>query len=77
MKAIEILRIGFEMLKMMSEFGLRTGDWRHVGMYEEYVDMRRRGEKVDYILAQLSSKYSMSESTIKRVVKRLSGESKT
>lgn len=77
MKAIEILRIGLEMLKVMSDFGLRTGDYKHVEMYEEYIEMRRRGEKVDYILAHLSSKYKMSESTIKRVMKRLSKESKT
>lgn len=76
MKAIEILKIGLEMLKVMSEFGLRTGDYKHIRMYEEYVDMRRKGEKVDYILSFLSNKYHISESTIKRVIRRFSRESK-
>ena len=76
MKAVEILRIGRELLKVMSYFGLKTKDYEHIQMYEEYVNMRGKGDKVDYILAHLSAKYGMSESTIKRVVKRLSKESK-
>ena len=49
----------------------------HIEMYEEYVKMRSDGEKVDYILSFLSQKYHTSESTIKRIVRRLSREAKT
>ena len=76
MKAIEILLIGREMLKIMSEIGLRTNDYKYLPMYEEYVEMRRSNNKVDYILMFLSHKYKLSESTIKRVIKRLSKEVK-
>lgn len=74
MKAIEFLKIGRELLKVMSNLGLRRDDYQHIELYEEYVIMRAEGEKVDYILCYLSDKYKLSESTVKRVVKRLSRE---
>ena len=63
-----------EALKMMSNSGIKIEDWQHIEMYEEYVDMRRNKEKFRYIIAYLAEKYKTSESTIKRVVKRLSRE---
>lgn len=63
-----------EALKMMSESGIKTEDWQHVKMYEEYQTMRENCEKFRYIIAHLAEKYHMSESSIKRVVKRLSRE---
>ena len=36
--------------------------------------MRKNSEKFRYIIAYLAEKYNTSESTIKRVVKRLSRE---
>lgn len=61
-------------MKMMSDSGIRTGDWQHVKMYEEYLDMRSRCEKFRYIIAHLAEKYRLSESSVKRVLKRLSEE---
>ena len=74
MKAVEILRIGKELLKVMSTFDLRRDDYLHLELYEEYLKMRSEGEKVDYVLYFLSRKYKVSESTIKRIVRRLSNE---
>ena len=74
MKVVEFLKIGREMLKTMSAFDLKRDDYRHIELYEEYARMRGEGEKVDYILYLLAQKYKLSESTIKRVVKRLSKE---
>ena len=74
MKIVELVKISKESLKMMSEFGIKTGDWKHVRMYEEYLDMRNRCEKFRYIMAYLAEKYRLSESSVKRIVKRLSSE---
>jgi len=63
-----------ETLKMMSVSGIKTEDWQHIKMYDEYMDMRRNREKFRYILAYLAEKYSISESSVKRIVKRLSAE---
>ena len=76
MKAVEFLRLGREILKTMSRIDLRRDDYKHIELYEEYVMMRGEGEKVDYIICFLADKYKLSESTIKRIVKRLSREVK-
>ena len=74
MKVVELVKISMEALKMMSNSGIKTEDWQHIEMYEEYEDMRKNCEKFRYIMAYLAEKYNTSESTIKRVVKRLSRE---
>ena len=76
MIAVEFLKIGRELLKKMSAFDLRRDDYLHIELYEEYTRMRGEGEKTDYILCFLSDKYKLSESTIKRVVRRFSREVK-
>ena len=76
MKVVEYLKIGREFLQLMSNFDLRRDDYQHIELYEEYMMLRGKGEKVDYILSILSNKYTLSESTIKRIVKRLSKEVK-
>ena len=76
MIAVEYLKIVKELLKLMSKCGLRCDDYKHVELFEEYSRMRDKGDKTDYILAILSSKYHISESTIKRIVKRLRKEVK-
>ena len=77
MKAVDILRIGEKFLKLMSDCDLRRDDWKHIALYEEYMKMRGEGDKVDYILYYLSQKYHTSESSVKRIIKRLSKEFKT
>lgn len=59
---------------MMSNCGIRTSDWKHIEMFEEYLNMRGNCEKFRYIMAHLAEKYRMSESSIKRIIKRLSEE---
>ena len=71
MKAVKLLIIGREMLKLMSNHDIKCTDYKHIGMCEEYIEMRKNGDKVDYILRYLSERYKLSESTIKRVIKRL------
>lgn len=74
MKATEILKIGHEILKLMSELDLRVDDYKFLGMKADYDRMRNNREKVDYINAFLSYKYKVSESTVKRIIRRLSKE---
>ena len=61
---------------MMSNCDLRINDYKYIEMYDEYARMRVSNEKVDYILKFLSDKYKVSESTVKRVIRRLSREVK-
>lgn len=74
MKVVELIKISTETLKMMSNSGIKTSDWQHVKMYEEYLAMRVKREKFRYMIVYLAEKYNLSESSVKRIIKRLSGE---
>lgn len=74
MKVVDFLKLVRELLKVMSICDLKCDDYKYIELHEEYAKMRHNGDKVDYILCVLSHKYKLSESTIKRIVRRLSKE---
>ena len=76
MKKVLFLKLNAEMLKLMSKCGLRSDDYRFIRAYEEYCFLREEGEKADVIRMELAEKYKVSESTLKRAFRRLSGEVK-
>lgn len=67
-----LLKLNLCQVKTMSKFGLSVDDARHIPMYEEYLSLRRDGVPKERIYQHFKSKYNVSESTAKRVVKRLS-----
>jgi DNA-binding MarR family transcriptional regulator len=74
MKVVEIFKILKNPLKVMSDFDLKHEDGKHVEMYERFLSMKENCEKYAYIIASLASQYGISESTVKRIIKRLSQE---
>lgn len=74
MKVIDLLRLERESLKVMSNYGLKVEDYEYIALYEEYKERRRDNEKYRYIIICLSMKYHISESKVKRIIKRLGGE---
>lgn len=67
-----LLKLNLYQVKIMSKCGLSVDDARHVPMYEEYLQLRRDGVAKERIYQHFRTKYHVSESTAKRVVKRLS-----
>ena len=67
-----LLKLNLNQLKMMSDCDIPVSYYRYIPMYENYLQMRRSGEKMAYITAVLTERYSVSESTVKRVIKALS-----
>ena len=74
MKVVKMLEIGRDLLKFMSDNGLRHDDYLYVGMFHEYEYRRRNHEKYSVIVGELSRKYLVSESTVKRLIRRLGRE---
>ena len=70
-----LLKINLSQVKTMSKFGLSVDDIRYIPMYEEYVSLRKDNVPKERIYQHLTKKYHVSESTIKRVVKRFSQRS--
>ena len=67
-----LLKLNLNQLKMMSDCDIPVTYYRYVPIYEDYLQMRRSGEKMAYITAVLTERYRVSESTVKRVIKALS-----
>lgn len=72
MLVVEIVKIGAEMLKLLSKYDIRTDDYEHLPLYEDYAKMLENGDKVTYIVSTLSEKYGIGEATIYRIIKRFS-----
>lgn len=77
MKVIEIINFNRELLKKLQEAGVRLEDVQYVELYSEYMYRTSQGEKVSYVVAVLSEKYSVSERTIYALVKRFRSDCKT
>ena len=67
-----LLKLNLNQVKTMSKCGLSVDDARYVPMYEEYLSLRREGVSKERIYQYLGNRYYVSESTVKRVIKRLS-----
>jgi len=74
MKVIELLKIGGEMLKLMSRNEVNRDDWRFVPMYEDFQEMRDKGVKYREAVRMLAEDYHVSRATVERAIKRLEGE---
>ena len=71
MKVYEMLKLGGEMLKLMSENEVNRDDWRFVPMYEEFRVMRHNGMKYREAVRMLAEDYHISRATVERAIKRL------
>lgn len=69
-----LLKLNLYQVKIMSKCGLSVDDARHIPMYEEYLSLRGDGVPKERIYQYFRTKYHVSESTVKRVVRRLSGQ---
>ena len=74
MKIADLMKFSKETMKMMSKCGIKTDDWQHLEMLDEYHSMRENCEKFRYIMAYLAEKYRLSESSVRRIIKRLSAD---
>jgi hypothetical protein len=74
MKAINLLKIGRELLKMMSLCELRVNDVMYIELYADYVKARSEHEKHAIVIMELAEKYGISESSVKRIIGRFDKE---
>jgi hypothetical protein len=74
MEMAEIVKIGRELLKLMSENDVKRDDYRFVKMYHEYLNMRQSGIKYRSVIQMLSDEYHTSKASIERAIRRLGRE---
>lgn len=72
MKAVKLVQISTEMLKVLSENGIRIDDYKYVEVYNNYLNMRTNKVKHRAAIALLADENHISERTLERIFKRLS-----
>lgn len=76
MKVIDILNFNRELLKKLQDAGIRIEDYRYVDLYSDYIKLLEQGDKVSYIVAILSDRYSVSERKVYGLIKRFQSDCK-
>ncbi len=76
MKVIEILNFNRELLKRLQAAGIRLEDTLYIDLYMDYIHLMEQGDKVSYIVAILSKKYSVSERKVYSLIKRFQSDCK-
>ena len=71
MKVVELLKIGGELLKLMSENDVKRDDYNFVKMYHEYLNMRKSGIKYRAVIQMLAEEYHTSKASVERAIRRL------
>lgn len=72
MKVYEMLKLGSETLKTMSQNGIFLNDYVYVEAYEQFKHMRSIGIKYEHALLELSHERKIAKRTLQRAFKRLS-----
>ena len=67
-----LLKLNINQMEIMSKCGLSVDDVRYIPVFEEYQSLLADGVPKERIYQYLKKKHFVSESTVKRVVKRLS-----
>ena len=71
MQAIDLLKIGKNLLEMMSDADIKASDYRYINLYDEYLRLRQEGHKYEYATTLLSQRYKISHSSVIRLIRRL------
>ena len=66
-----------DFMKSMSELGIKMDDYKYIDLCQEYNELVSKGNKREYARAVLSRKYSVSESTVFRIITRMNKSIKT
>lgn len=72
MKMFELISVNAPILKVLHKNRVRTDVFKYVEIYEKYLEMSKSGEKITYIVANLSSTFDVCERTIYRIIELFS-----
>ena len=71
MKIYEILSLNAELLEKLHRFGINTDDYKSVEIFNEYRKMKACGDKVTYIVAELSRRYNICERRVYKIISKM------
>jgi hypothetical protein len=71
MRVYDLLYLNKELLNRLISVGIKPDDFRWVELYQEYELLKKRGEKITYIVAFLAQKYHVSERMVYTIAGRM------
>lgn len=71
MKVGELLSVSAKILKTRHDCGIKADSYTYLPLYEDYKRLVSEGEKMTYIVAYLSEKYSVCERKVYKVLKQM------
>jgi len=71
MKVYEILSLTPEFLKRLHNFGITPDDYKWVDLYHDFMNMKKKGEKVVYAVARLAEKYKVCERKVYKIIRKM------
>ena len=74
MTAYDLLKKHKALLASLSRTGVSADDIKHLSMFEDYLNMKYAGDKVNYIVATLSTRYHISQVTVWKVIAKMKRE---
>lgn len=72
MKLFEVINFNRELLNRLISVGARLNDCKYIGLYDDFLELREKGEKTTWIVASLAEKYHVSERKVYNIIKRFS-----
>lgn len=63
------------LLQLLNKNGVSVNDVNYIGIFDEFMEMKKQRLKVRYIAITLAEKYGMTDRSIFKIVKRMSQES--
>lgn len=71
MTQYELLRMAESLLTILAANDVDAKDVKYLGLYRDFVRLKKEGHKIGYVVYYLSQQYECSEATVYRVVKRM------
>ena len=76
MTQYDLLRTAESLLTILTDNDVDTKDIKYLGLYKDFMRLKKEGHKVGYVVYYLSQEYECSEATVYRVVKRMARDIK-
>ena len=70
----EIINFNRELIKRLMSIGFKPSDCKYLDLYAEYMELRKMGDKITWVVAYLADKYKVSERKVYNIIKHFETE---
>lgn len=71
MKIYDIISFNRELLQKLSNLNINSSDYQAATIYEQFIKLKKEGEKVSYITLKLAELHGCSQRTIYNIVNKM------